>query len=596
MSNQLPREQIAIPVVKFVSVEEAVSIPSLQLVTSLSMSECGLPSRPTKGCQNWFLLLTVIVFALVAATAVYLFGFTEASTSRSTQANRIKSSSLRTLKDFRPETKKGEDINFASRLSTSTGHDHLKPPTLPRSSIHVDIHETAFIAYPEPSIQRDTSMKDDKPRPEAAQTPSVNSTIQLNAKQSVSAKSASCQIPTGGYKAWKSGLVTVLEPVIPRRDCQKLMSGDKTEARRIQAASKQWTSSITDTMFLKQTRDCDQLRQTFKNNLYNTILERDFSLAFTLVVNSSPQQVFRLLKLLYRPQNVFCIHYDVKTSPSVRQVFDNIAKCFSNVMISTKLEDVIWGYYTIMQAQVNCLRDLYRYRENQSAALKWRYVINLCGKELPLVTNHELVSHLMALNGSSSVMPSEISKDEMKKRIELKAVLDKKRGKAVTSSIRLGAPPFGIKIYKGSSYNAFSYSFVHFILTNSTVRTIYKFFVNCKNSEEHFYASVYMMPGVPGGFEPKLRGRYFAVARAIWCFNGRECEEGFYCHGQVLHTVCITNSADLPAIVKSSTLNRHVFHNKYFAEMDHTVMDCLEERIVEKNREEYQQDCGVPLS
>ena len=539
------------------------------------MSECGLSGRPIKGCQNWFLLLTIIVFALVAATAVYLFGITDI-TSRSIKANRLKSSALRSLQDFRPETKKGEG-EFVSQLF-STGSSSL---TL--SSEHVEV-ETTYL--PELSLQRETSSTYTKDKP------SASAIIGINSNQLVSDISTSCRPPVGGFKAWKSGLVTVLEPEIPRRDCKKLMADDKTEARRIQAASKQWKNSLSDTVFLKQTQNCDQLRQTFNNNLYNSILERDFPLAFTFVVNSSPQQVFRLLKLLYRPQNAFCIHYDVKTPPSIRQVFDNIAMCFSNVMIATKLEDVVWGYYTIMEAEMNCLRDLHRYRESQSAELKWRYVINLCGKELPLTSNREMVSRLMALNGSSSVLPSEVSKEEMKKRIQFKAVLDKKRGKAVTSAIRLGAPPFGIKIYKGSSYNAFSYDFVHFILTNSTIQIIYKFFVNCKNAEEHFYASVYMMPGVPGGFNPKLRGRYFAVARAIWCFNGRECQEGFYCHGQVLHTVCITNSADLPTILKSSTL----FHNKYFVEMDHTVMDCLEERIVDKNRGEYRQECDLPPS
>ena len=582
---------IAIPVVKCAALkwsEEEVS--SLQLVTSRSMSECGLPSRPIKGGHNWFLLLTIIVFALVAATAVYLFGFTDIKTSRSTKEHRIKYSTLRSLQDFRPKTQKGEDINLAPRLFSTGRGDRLKAPTTPKDG---KVHEMAPNTYRE-TVQRDITMNDGS-KSEAAKRSSVSSSIiQLNAEHS--SKSISCQLPAGGFKAWKSGLVTVLEPVIPRRDCKKLMAGDKAEARRIQAASKQWTGSITDTLFLKQTRDCNHLQQTFKNNLYNTILERDFPVAFTFVVNGSPQQVFRLLKLLYRPQNVFCIHYDVKTPPSVRQVFDNIAKCFGNVMVATKLEDVIWGYYTIMQAQMNCLHDLHRYRENQSVALKWRYVINVCGKELPMVTNCELVSRLMALHGSSSVMTSEASKEEMKKRIEFQAVLDKKRGKAVTSSSRLGAPPFGIKIYKGSSYNAFSYSFVHFMLTNSTIQTIYKFFMKCKNAEEHFYASVYMMPGVPGGFDPNVRGRYFAVARAIWCFNGRQCKEGFYCHGQVLHTVCITNSGDLPAIVKSSTFNGYLFHNKYFAEMDHTVMDCLEERIIDQNREEYRQECGVPSS
>ena len=556
------------------------------------MSECGLHGRPIRECHSWFLLLTIIVFALVAATAVYLFGFTDIKSSRSTKENRVKYSALRSLQDFRPTTQKGEDVSFAPQLF-STGHgDRLKPPsnTLP-SSEHVNyFQETTSSTYDVRGTTTTTTNNGSKS--EAAKSPSTNGSIQLTAE--LSAKYASCLLPAGGYKAWKNGLVTVLEPVIPRRDCKKLIDGDKTETRRIQAASKQWTNSITDTLFLKQTRDCNQLQQTFKNNIYNTFLERDFPLAFTFVVSSNPQQVVRLLKLLYRPQNVFCIHYDVKTPPSVRQVFDNIAKCFSNVMIATKLEDVIWGYYTIMQAQMNCLHDLHRYREKQSAELKWRYVINVCGKELPLVTNRELVSHLMALRGSSSVTAYEPSKEELRKRIQFQAVLDKKRGKAVTSSTRLGPPPFGIKVYKGSSYNAFSYSFVHFMLTNSTTQAIYNFFVKCKNAEEHFYASLYMMPGVPGGFDPKLRSSYFMVARAIWCFNGRQCKEGFYCHGQVLHTVCITNSADLPAIVKSSSLNGYLFHNKYFAEMDHTVMDCLEERIVDKNKEEYRQECGTP--
>ena len=32
--------------------------------------------------------------------------------------------------------------------------------------------------------------------------------------------------------------------------------------------------------------------------------------------------------------------------------------------------------------------------------------------------------------------------------------------------------------------------------------------------------------------------------------------------------------------------------HKYFMELDHTVMDCTEERAVAKNREEFEADCG----
>ena len=35
-----------------------------------------------------------------------------------------------------------------------------------------------------------------------------------------------------------------------------------------------------------------------------------------------------------------------------------------------------------------------------------------------------------------------------------------------------------------------------------------------------------------------------------------------------------------------------LFHNKYFMELDHTVMDCMEERAVAKNRQEFEADCA----
>ena len=33
------------------------------------------------------------------------------------------------------------------------------------------------------------------------------------------------------------------------------------------------------------------------------------------------------------------------------------------------------------------------------------------------------------------------------------------------------------------------------------------------------------------------------------------------------------------------------FHNKYFMEVDHTVMDCMEEQLVIRNKQEYVSDC-----
>ena len=43
--------------------------------------------------------------------------------------------------------------------------------------------------------------------------------------------------------------------------------------------------------------------------------------------------------------------------------------------------------------------------------------------------------------------------------------------------------------------------------------------------------------------------------------------------------------------VNVNNLKGPMFHNKYFMERDHTVMDCVEEQLVMRNRLEYKKDC-----
>ncbi len=148
--------------------------------------------------------------------------------------------------------------------------------------------------------------------------------------------------------------------------------------------------------------------------IYVSKTERDFPIAFTSVVYNSPQQVLRLLRLLYRPHNSYCIHTDIK-SPH-KTFFHSIAKCFDNVIVPSAEVDVIWGYYTILEAQMNCMRDLLTLRKTQEHP--WMYVINLCGKELPLVTQRELITRLIRLNATSFILGiATISKKELNSKL-----------------------------------------------------------------------------------------------------------------------------------------------------------------------------------
>lgn len=397
----------------------------------------------------------------------------------------------------------------------------------------------------------------------------------------------SCAIPKGGYKAWNQGVVTVLRPVI-KRNCTKLFAGDKEEAERIKEESELWKNALSDDKFLERSCNCTWLRYELTNNLYNTVLEREIPMAYIFVINGRPQSVFRNLKLLYRPQNTFCINFDTKSPPPFKQIFKNIGRCFENIMIGSKQEDIIWGYYTIMEAQLNCHYDLLKYRESQPPSGQWKYVINLCGKELPLMSPHEMVSRLSVLNGSASIIPKRVTSRNVYdwKRISNKVKYSWWYGGPRKTNEKLESIPFNLTYYKSSSYSILSPKFVRFLLTDPIALVVHNYFTKAMHSEEHFYATLFMMSSVPGGYDPKFKDLYVRAAHSTWQLS----EHNEPCCGIVVNSICIITAGDLPMIMRTSE-NRTLFHNKYLMESDHTAMDCLEERIVEKNKLEFQSDC-----
>ena len=66
-----------------------------------------------------------------------------------------------------------------------------------------------------------------------------------------------------------------------------------------------------------------------------------------------------------------------------------------------------------------------------------------------------------------------------------------------------------------------------------------------------------------------------------------------------MHGICIVGSGDLHRVkhkVDSENVLGPLFHNKYFMEWDHTVMDCLEEQLIIRNKREYMKECSGTLA
>ena len=109
------------------------------------------------------------------------------------------------------------------------------------------------------------------------------------------------------------------------------------------------------------------------------------------------QNFERLLRAIYAPQNVYCIHVDMKSEVSFIAAVSGIASCFDNVFMVSRPVSVVYASWSRVQADINCMADLYNVSQT------WRYFINLCGQDFPLKTNLEMVRSLRALKGQNSL-------------------------------------------------------------------------------------------------------------------------------------------------------------------------------------------------
>ena len=125
--------------------------------------------------------------------------------------------------------------------------------------------------------------------------------------------------------------------------------------------------------------------------------EEEFPLAFSINIYKDIEQFERLLRAIYRPQNYYCIHIDKKSPNIFHRAVKKISNCFSNVFVASKIIEVTWGEFSVLETAIICMKDLLL------RSKKWKYFINLTGQEFPLKTNNELVDNLQKLKGRSIV-------------------------------------------------------------------------------------------------------------------------------------------------------------------------------------------------
>ena len=353
-------------------------------------------------------------------------------------------------------------------------------------------------------------------------------------------------------------------------DCKLLAQQDAGEMARAKVIlqHKKRLPPTPDWHFLRPTRYCDKfIRDRGYEMSTPSEEERNFPLAFSIRMHGSVVQAERLLRAIYRPQNVYCIHIDRASAPIVQTAMRSIIHCFPNVVVSSLYEDYVYESFSPVKADLQCVRQLL------TMGVPWRYYLNLAGSEFPLRTNLELVHVLKQLNGTNDIEMTEFP-DYLRFRITWHHFIFRHQLYRNLFSFKDPFHYTNVTVYKGSSYNMFSREFVVWLLANRIAQELIEWSRDTHSPEETVWATLNGMAGAPGGYLVNSSNQTFLSRAVLW----RTSDGNHTCQGEWVHDICVFGYGDLQWL----TNRQEMFANKFNINDDPIAYECLEQSLLQR--------------
>lgn len=328
--------------------------------------------------------------------------------------------------------------------------------------------------------------------------------------------------------------------------------------------------TLSEGFYLNVTQDCHAY---IENSGFITVPlsveEKDFPIAYSMVIHEKIDMFERLLRAVYAPQNIYCVHVDQKSSEEFKKAVQAIVSCFPNVFVASKLESVVYASWSRVQADLHCMKDLLK------SPVQWRYLLNTCGTDFPIKTNAEMVQALKGLNGRNS-MESEVTSEGKKGRWQYHHNVSNSVDR--TSTMK-SPPPISSPMFSGNAYFVATRSFVRHVIEDREVQKFLEWEKDTYSPDEHLWATLQRMPSVPGSVP--INSKYdesdmHAIARLVkWSYLAGNMEKGAPyspCTGVYRRAICVYGAGDLPWIMKQ----HHLFANKFDPQVDDLAIRCLE--------------------
>ncbi|XP_069339418.1 beta-1,3-galactosyl-O-glycosyl-glycoprotein beta-1,6-N-acetylglucosaminyltransferase 3 [Eulemur rufifrons] len=359
-------------------------------------------------------------------------------------------------------------------------------------------------------------------------------------------------------------------------NCSRITRGDQEavlQALLDKLEVKKKREPFTDADYLRVTRDCEHFKAERKFIEFPLSKEElDFPIAYSMVVHEKIENFERLLRAVYAPQNIYCVHVDEKSPDTFKEAVRAITSCFPNVFIASKLVPVVYASWSRVQADLNCMEDLLQ------SSVPWKYFLNTCGTDFPIKTNAEMVQALRMLNGRNSMeseTPTKYKTLRWKYHYEVKDTLH------ITSK-KKDPPPNNLTMFTGNAYMVASRDFVQHVLKNPKSQQLIEWVKDTYSPDEHLWATLHRTQWMPGSvpYHPKYDiSDMSSIARLVkWADHEGDVSKGAPyapCSGIHQRGVCIYGAGDLHWMLQ----NHHLLANKFDPKVDDNVLQCLEEYL-----------------
>ncbi|NXG50282.1 GCNT3 acetylglucosaminyltransferase, partial [Psilopogon haemacephalus] len=371
-----------------------------------------------------------------------------------------------------------------------------------------------------------------------------------------------------------------LELIPDRRiNCSGVVHGDERAIQQarlsnLEIANKR--ASLTPGEYLNMTRDCRSFKETRRFIEFPLSQEEaEFPIAYSMVIHDKIEMFERLLRSLYAPQNVYCIHIDSKAPAAFHEAVRAIVACFPNVFVASRLEKVVYASWSRLQADLNCMQDLLQ------SPVPWHYFLNTCGTDFPIKTNAEIIRTLKVLQGQNSMeseKPSDIKRERWQYHHEVAESISR-------TATKKEPPPHNYPMFTGNAYILVTRAFVQHIFENPTAQKFLEWAKDTYSPDEHVWATLNRMPGVPGATPQNDKFQLSdmnALSRLVkWQYIEGDTSKGAPyppCTGRHQRAVCIYGAGDVSWMLQQ----HHLLANKFDPQVDDAAIQCLEEHLRHK--------------